>query len=44
MVVQDFILDYAKENDSLVIYATHDLPFAQRADKIFTIEDKNLNE
>ena len=44
MVVQDFILDYAKENDSLVIYATHDLPFAERADKIFKIEDKNLNE
>ena len=44
MVVQDFILDYAKENDSLVIYATHDLPFAERADKIFKIEDKNLYE
>ena len=44
LIVQDFILDYAREHNSLVIYATHDLPFAQRADKILKIENKGLNE
>ena len=44
LIVQDFILDYAQEHNSLVIYATHDLPFAQRADKILKIENKGLNE
>ena len=44
LIVQDFILDYGREYNSLVIYATHDLPFAQRADKILNIENKGLNE
>ncbi len=41
-IIQDFILNYASKNKSLVIYATHDLPFAKRADKMLKIGDKGL--
>ena len=41
-IIQDFILNYARKNKSLVIYATHDLPFAKRADKMLKIGDKGL--
>ena len=42
--VQDFLLDYAKENDSLVIYATHDISFAKRAYKSLNIINGSLVE
>ena len=42
LAVQDFLLDYAKENDSLVIYATHDIAFAKRADKSLNIKERNI--
>ena len=42
-VVQELLLNYAKQNDCLMIYVTHDLPFAERADKILRIENKNLS-
>ena len=42
-VVQELLLTYAKQNDCLMIYVTHDLPFAERADKILRIENKNLS-
>ena len=41
-IIQDFILNYASKNKSLVIYATHDIPFAKRADKMLKISDKGL--
>ena len=44
LIVQDFLLDYAKENDSLVIYATHDISFAKRAYKSLTIIKGSLVE
>ena len=42
LIIQDFILNYAKKNKSLVIYATHDISFAERADKMLKISDKGL--
>ena len=42
LVVQDFLLDFAKENDSLVIYATHDVTFAKRADKSLNIIEHSV--
>ena len=42
--VQDFILDYAKNNDCLVLYATHDISFAERADTILKIINFHLEE
>ena len=36
------IVNYAKKNKSLVIYATHDISFAERADKMLKISDKGL--
>ena len=42
LVVQDFLLDFAKENDSLVIYATHDVTFAKRADKSLNIIEHSI--
>ena len=44
LIVQDFLLDYAKENDSLVIYATHDISFAKRAYKSLNIIKRSLVE
>ena len=44
LIVQDFLLDYAKENDSLVIYATHDISFAKRAYKSLNIIKGSLVE
>ena len=44
LIVQDFLLDYAKENDSLVIYATHDISFAKRAYKSLSIIKGSLVE
>ena len=44
LIVQDFLLDYAKENDSLVIYATHDISFAKRAYKSLNINKRSLVE
>tara|TARA_B100001989_G_scaffold64739_1_gene43786 strand:+ start:4652 stop:5302 length:651 start_codon:yes stop_codon:yes gene_type:complete len=44
LIVQDFLLDYAKENDSLVIYATHDISFAKRAYKSLNIIERNIVE
>ena len=44
LIVQDFLLDYAKENDSLVIYATHDILFAKRAYKSLNIIKGSLVE
>ena len=44
LIVQDFLLDYAKENDSLVIYATHDISFAKRAYKSLNITKGSLVE
>ena len=44
LIVQDFLLDYAKENDSLVIYATHDISFAKRAYKSLNIMKGSLVE
>lgn len=41
-IIQDFILNYASKNRSLVIYATHDISFAKRADKMLKISDKGL--
>ncbi len=41
-IIQDFILNYACENKSLVIYATHDISFAERADKMLEISNKGL--
>tara|TARA_Y100001935_G_C17254220_1_gene482718 strand:- start:178 stop:828 length:651 start_codon:yes stop_codon:yes gene_type:complete len=42
--VQDFILEYAKNYDCLVLYATHDISFAERADTILKINNFNLGE
>ena len=42
--VQDFILKYAKNNDCLVLYATHDISFAERADTILKIINFHLGE
>ena len=42
--VQDFILEYAKNNDCLVLYATHDISFAERADTILKIINFHLEE
>tara|TARA_B100001989_G_scaffold238333_1_gene201697 strand:+ start:831 stop:1475 length:645 start_codon:yes stop_codon:yes gene_type:complete len=42
LAVQDLLIDYAKENDSLVIYATHDIAFAKRADKSLNIRERNI--
>ena len=42
-VVQELLLNYAKQNNCLMIYVTHDLHFAERADKILRIENKNLS-
>ncbi len=42
--VQDFILEYAKNNDCLVLYATHDISFAERADTILKIINFHLGE
>jgi len=42
LIIQDFILSYAKKNKSLVIYATHDISFAERADKMLKISDEGL--
>ena len=44
LIVQDFLLDYAKENDSLVVYATHDISFAKRAYKSLNIIKGSLVE
>ena len=44
LIVQDFLLEYAKENDSLVIYATHDISFAKRAYKSLNIINGSLVE
>ena len=44
LIVQDFLLEYAKENDSLVIYATHDISFAKRAYKSLNIIKHSLVE
>ena len=44
LIVQDFLLEYAKENDSLVIYATHDISFAKRAYKSLNIIRGSLVE
>ena len=44
LVVQDFLLNYAKENKSLVIYATHDVAFAKKADKSLNIIEHNIVE
>ena len=32
LAVQDFLLEYAQTNNSLIIYATHDVALAKRAD------------
>ena len=42
--VQDFILEYAKNNHCLVLYATHDISFAERADTILKIVNFHLGE
>ncbi len=42
LAVQEFLFDYAKESDSLVIYATHDIAFAKRADKSLNIRERNI--
>ena len=42
--VQDFILEYAKNNDCLVLYATHDISFAERAGTILKIINFHLGE
>ena len=42
LIVQNFILDYARQNKTLVIYATHDNEFAMKADKILNIQDRNV--
>ena len=42
LAVQDLLIDYAKDNDSLVIYATHDIAFAKRADKSLNIRERNI--
>ena len=42
--VQDFIIKYAKNNDCLVLYATHDISFAERADTILKIINFHLGE
>tara|TARA_B100000242_G_scaffold265805_1_gene214225 strand:+ start:4639 stop:5289 length:651 start_codon:yes stop_codon:yes gene_type:complete len=44
LIVQDFLLDYAKNNDTLVIYATHDISFAKRAYKSLNIIERNIVE
>ena len=43
LIVQNLLLEYAKDNGCLMIYVTHDLPFAEKADKILRIENKGLN-
>lgn len=42
LIIQDFILNYASKNNSLVIYATHDMAFAKRADKMLEISIEGL--
>ena len=42
LAVQDFLLEYAKANNSLIIYATHDVAFAKRADKTLNIIERNI--
>jgi len=42
--VQDFLLNYADENKTLVIYATHDMAFAKRADKSLNIMERSIIE
>tara|TARA_Y100001980_G_C14536302_1_gene313047 strand:- start:866 stop:1516 length:651 start_codon:yes stop_codon:yes gene_type:complete len=42
LIVQDFILDYANENKTLVVFATHDNDFALKADKTLNIENRNI--
>jgi len=44
LIVQDFLLNYASENKSLVIYATHDIAFAKRADKSLNIVERSIVE
>jgi ABC-type lipoprotein export system ATPase subunit len=44
LIVQDFLLDFAQKNHSLVIYATHDISFAKRAYKSLNIIERNLVE
>ena len=44
LIVQDFLLAYARKNKSLVIYATHDIEFAKRADKSLNIIEKSISE
>ena len=44
LIVQDFLLNYASDNKSLVIYATHDIAFAKRADKSLNIVERSIVE
>ena len=44
LIVQNFLLNYANENKSLVIYATHDIAFAKRADKSLNIVERSILE
>ena len=44
LIVQNFVLNYASENKSLVIYATHDIAFAKRADKSLNIVERSILE
>ena len=44
LIVQDFLIAYATENKSLVIYATHDIAFAKRADKSLNIVERSIVE
>ena len=44
LIVQNFLLNYASENKSLVIYATHDIAFAKRADKSLNIVERSILE
>tara|TARA_B100000427_G_C15278065_1_gene494072 strand:+ start:31 stop:675 length:645 start_codon:yes stop_codon:yes gene_type:complete len=42
LIIQNFILNYASKNKSLVIYATHDITFAERANVMLRISNKGL--
>jgi ABC-type lipoprotein export system ATPase subunit len=44
LIVQDFLLNYADKNKSLIIYATHDIAFAKRADKSLNIIERSIIE
>ena len=44
LIVQDFLLNYADRNKSLIIYATHDIAFAKRADKSLNIMERSIIE